>query len=384
MSDSQGSSDCPHLGMCKKIEPMTTFVKGLDLCQSFFQEIAQPILITTFPSLRYSAGLLGYGSDVLGFDDALSTDHNWGPRFTLFLPEESFEERKTHIMAAFAAGFPYEYKGLSVNFSAPDWHDKGVRRQEFISQGAVDPLIEYHTVREYFENYLGYTPFKDIPVAQWLTFTEHRLLGVTSGRVFHDDLGIREVRQELAYFPREIWLWLMAAQWTMIAEEEAFVGRCGYGEDDIGSRVIAARQVQRLMRLGFLLEKRYTPYSKWFGAAFKNLDIASVLLPTLEQVLRAANWQEREHYLGRAYQIVVEKHNALSLTEELSVEMSAYFGRPFQVVGAHRFAAALRRAIHCAELQHLVPAIGSVSQFTDSVTLFDDIKLYGKLQKLYQ
>jgi len=89
----------------------------------------------------------------------------------------------------------------------------------------------------------------------------------------------------------------------MIAEEEAFVGRCGYAKDDIGSRASAARQVQRLMRLGFLLEQRYTPYSKWVGAAFKNLDIAPVLLPTLEQVLRAANWQEREHYLGQAYQI---------------------------------------------------------------------------------
>jgi hypothetical protein len=95
-------------------------MRGLDLCAAFFQEIAQPILIANFPSLRYAAGLLGSGSDVLGFDDALSTDHNWGPRFTLFLPEEHFEERKTHIMAAFAADFPYEYKGFSVHFSTPD------------------------------------------------------------------------------------------------------------------------------------------------------------------------------------------------------------------------------------------------------------------------
>lgn len=354
-------------------------MKGLDLCEAFFQEIAQPILVTSFPSLRYAAGLCGYGSDVL-----VSAGHNWGPRFTLFLPEESFEEWETHIMAAFAVGFPYEYKGCSVHFSAPEWHEKGVRRQEFISHGRVDPLIEYHTVRSYFEDYLGHTPGKDISVAQWLTFTEHRLLGVTSSKVFHNDLGILEVRKKLAYFPREIWLWMMAAQWTMIAEEEAFVGRCGYVGDDMGSRVIATRQVQRLMRLGFLLEKRYAPYSKWLGAAFKTLAIAPVLLPILEQVLAASFWQEREHYLGRAYQIVAEKHNALGLTEELNTEMNAYFGRPFQVLGAHRFAAALRKAIRCTALKQMVPEIGSVSQFTDSVTLFNAVKLYGKLQKLYQ
>jgi hypothetical protein len=254
--------------MPKQMEPKTSFVKGLDLSEAFFQDIAQPILTTRFPSLRCSAGLFGYGSDVLGFDDHLSTDHNWGPRFTLFLPEDSFEEWKTQITAAFAVDFPYEYEGFSVHFSAPERNNKSVRQQEFIDQGRVNPLIESHTVRSYFEDYLGYTPHTDITVPQWLTFTEHRLLGVTSGKVFHDDLGICEVRNKLAYFPRDIWLWLMAAQWTMIAEEEAFVGRCGYVADEMGSRLVAARQVQRMMRLGFLLEQRYAPYSKWFGVAF--------------------------------------------------------------------------------------------------------------------
>lgn len=366
------------------MEPRASFVKGLDLSEAFFLEVAQPILTTHFPLLSYSAGLFGYGSDVLGFDDVVSTDHNWGPRFTLFLPGESFDGWKTQIVAAFAAEFPYEYEGFSVHFSAPDEHDKGVRWQEFLHQGSVNPLIEYHTVLSYFESYLGYTPHTDVTVAQWLTFTEHRLLGVTSGKVFHDDLGVRTVRNRLAYFPRDIWLWLMAAQWTMIAEEEAFVGRCGSVADDMGSRLIAARQTQRLMRLGFLLEQRYAPYSKWFGTAFKTLEIASMLLPVLEQVLSASVWHEREQYLGRAYQIVAEKHNTLGLTEELSTEMSTYFERPFQVLGAHRFAAALRSMIHCTELQQLVPEIGSVSQFTDSVTVCDDVKLYGKLQRLYQ
>lgn len=34
------------------------------------------------------AGLMGYGSDVLGYDDEISTDHMWGPRFYLFLREK--------------------------------------------------------------------------------------------------------------------------------------------------------------------------------------------------------------------------------------------------------------------------------------------------------
>jgi len=63
---------------------MTAFVKGLDLCESFFNEIAKPILSTNFPALRYAAGVIGYGSEGIGLDDEMSTDHVWGPRFQFF------------------------------------------------------------------------------------------------------------------------------------------------------------------------------------------------------------------------------------------------------------------------------------------------------------
>ena len=58
-----------------------TFIPGRELCRGFFEEAARPILRERFPDLAYTAGLLGYGSDVLGYDDVVSTDHMWGPRF---------------------------------------------------------------------------------------------------------------------------------------------------------------------------------------------------------------------------------------------------------------------------------------------------------------
>lgn len=70
---------------------MTEFIPGLELSKSFYKEAVKPILETQFSGLRYSAASIGYGSDVLGFDTPVSTDHEWGPRLLLFLSEEDFE-----------------------------------------------------------------------------------------------------------------------------------------------------------------------------------------------------------------------------------------------------------------------------------------------------
>ena len=67
---------------------MTDFMSGLAINQLFYEEMVRPILESQFPELEHSAALIGWGSEVLGYDDVQSTDHNWGPRFQLFLAEQ--------------------------------------------------------------------------------------------------------------------------------------------------------------------------------------------------------------------------------------------------------------------------------------------------------
>ena len=105
------------------------FQKGKELCRDFYREAVKPILDRNFPGLRYSAGLLGYGSDVLGYDDPVSTDHMWGPRLYLFLAEEEMG-KKGDVWNALCAELPGEFGGHSVHFSEPDPDDNGVRHPE--------------------------------------------------------------------------------------------------------------------------------------------------------------------------------------------------------------------------------------------------------------
>jgi len=116
------------------------FIKGLELCETFFHEHGLPIIRQYNPNLNFSAGLIGYGSDVLGYDDCVSADHMWGPRFYLFLQENDIKS-KNDLINLFETNLPYVYKGFSVNFSKPDPNDNGVRHTEFINSGKVSPLI---------------------------------------------------------------------------------------------------------------------------------------------------------------------------------------------------------------------------------------------------
>ncbi|MGE5223761.1 MAG: DUF4037 domain-containing protein [Omnitrophica WOR_2 bacterium] len=196
---------------------------------------------------------------------------------------------------------------------------------------------------------------------------QQQLLSVTAGRVFLDGLGqLDAARAKLAYYPHDVWLYLLAAQWMRISQEEHFMGRTGQAGDELGSRMVAARLVKDLMNLCFLMERRYAPYVKWFGTAFSRLDCSRALIPLFEQVLTAAGWQERQAPLVSAYEIAAHMHNALGITEPLVEQASYFYNRPFLVIGGGRFYEAIHKQIQDAHVLALPEKLGGVDQFLDS------------------
>jgi hypothetical protein len=67
---------------------VSSFVPGLELSGLYYWEAVRPILDAGYPGLAHSAGLIGTGSEVLGFDTEMSADHSWGPRVIVYLSEE--------------------------------------------------------------------------------------------------------------------------------------------------------------------------------------------------------------------------------------------------------------------------------------------------------
>lgn len=130
------------------------------------------------------------------------------------------------------------------------------------------------------------------------------------------------------------------------------------------------------------MERRYAPYSKWFGSAFKQLSCSAALLPSLEAVVRASDWRDRERHLSRAYEFVARMHNDLGITEPIEAKVTRFHNRPYLVLYGNR-PEAIRNAIQDEEVLAMTPHIGSVDQFSDSTDILSYPKNRERLKALY-
>lgn len=359
-----------------------SFIKGLQLSQHFYDECVQPLLAKHFPTLRYSAARIGHGSDVLGFDTAQSMDHDWGLKLMLFLEPDALTTQRDEIDHCLRTNLPYSFRGFTTNFGT---NDDGTTRWEPIDAGPVNHGITFHSVDGYFEKWLNINPNSDFKPVDWLTTPQQILRSLTAGSVFSDGLQqLEPIRTKLAYYPHDVWLYMMANQWRRIAQEEAFMGRCGQAGDELGSRLVAQRLVMDIMWLCFLLERVYAPYTKWFGSAFAALSCASILTEIFHQILNAQTWPEREVPLTVAYKIMAQMHNDLEVTDPLSTATSLYHKRPFQVIHADRFVDALYAKIEDADVLALPRHLGSVDQFVDSTDVLSYPQQLIPLRSIYK
>lgn len=355
------------------IEETPSFIPGLELAGYLYHEAVRPILSARFPGLAHSAGRLGEGSDVLGFDTPRSIDHDWGPKVTLFLSEDDLARHGPAVNETLARELPREIRGYSTHFATvPD--DPGVMWMAPAGEGPIRHGIEMTTVERFARGYVGIDATHPVSVGEWLAIAPQRLRTVASGRVFHDGLGALEpLRAALRRYPRDVWLYLMACQWRRIDQEEPFVGRTGEAGDELGSRLVAARQAIEMMRLCFLIEGEHAPYMKWFGTAFARLRCAPTLEPLFHQALDAPTWREREAPLSAARVHLAHMHNDLGVTPPLEAAVSPFWGRPYMVLHAGRFVDALRATITDEQVLALPPYRGAVWQYADSTDVLSSI-----------
>lgn len=178
------------------------FIPGFALSRMLFEDAVESLLSKHAPGLRYAAGLIGSGSDVLAFDDERSTDHDWAPRIAVLVaetvPRSSYDEMRRvfgeHVPAT-VAGCPTRYiqspleAGMMILPDDSTW--------EAMTHG-----VTIGTLPDFPMSKWGITSTAHLDCATWLTMSEQHLPEVTCGGVWRDDTGDLAIAQHVDPTPR--------------------------------------------------------------------------------------------------------------------------------------------------------------------------------------
>lgn len=360
---------------------MNDFISGLELSKQFYHQAVKPILDKHFPKLKYSVARIGSGSDVLGYDTLRSTDHDWGPRLDLFLSEEDFESLKEKISLKLSEELPKKFMGYSTHYRIAD---DGVKIMDLIEEGNVNHNVLFYTVKSFFKKFLAVNPFEELSEINWLAFPEQQLLAVTSGAVYHDGLrNLTIAREKFNYYPQNVWLYLLKMQWYILGEESPYPGRAAEINDEIGSHIITINQINKLMKLCFLMEKKYAPYSKWLTFAFSKLNSGSKLLPIIKKIISATEWSQQEKYLIEAYTLVAKLHNDLKITESIDINVATFHNRPYSIINFDDFIEKIDERIPKDSLLKKFK-LGSINQISNETYILCYIELIDAIYNQFK
>lgn len=236
-------------------------MKGLELSEKYYEAFGKQMIHESFPELedRIATGLVGEGSECFGFDDGISTDHDFEPGFCMFIPSGLDSKTVFNLERAYSK-LPKEFEGF--------------KRQTLSPTGGGR-----HGVIEMCEFYTKHTGFESGPetLEDWLGIPEYALSEATNGKVFRDDLGeFTAIRNRLMNRPEEIRLKKLAGNLLLMAQSGQYnYGRClKHGEKE-AAQLAMCEFVKHTMSVFFLLEKRYQPYYKWSFRALRESKLFS-------------------------------------------------------------------------------------------------------------
>lgn len=289
-------------------------MKGLELSRAFYAEYGKPMLEADFPDLlpHIAVGLVGAGSECLGFDDDASHDHDFEPGFCIFLPGEEVIDRETafRLERAYAA-LPKEFMGYRRSRLSPTGGARHgvIRRADFLNEKTG-------------------TPDGALTLRDFLYLPEQALLETTNGALFYDgDGSFTIIRTRLSSLPADVRRKKMAGELLLAGQAGEYnLPRSLSRGDTAAAQLCACEFVKSALHFIFLSNKSYLPYYKWQFRALKALPTLSHLSDDLLSLISSPATEEtlaRVAGIADAIRAVLE-NEGVAVKANASLEECAY------------------------------------------------------------
>lgn len=248
---------------------------GLPLCKAYYEEIGKPMLEKAFASVqdRIAVGLVGDGSECLGFDDEISRDHDWGPSFCLWLTNDDYATFGQDLQKAYDT-LPKTFRGFT-------------RKTASGGEGRVGVL----RISDFYRQFIGLSRVPQT-VAEWNAIPEKDFAKATNGEVFADLLGrFTEIRQALLqYYPEDVRLKKIAVRAATMAQSGQYnYPRILKRHDVVAAGCALYEFVNAAMSMAYLLNKQYMPFYKWAFRGLRDLPKVPQMHSKLEALCTSTN-----------------------------------------------------------------------------------------------
>lgn len=236
-------------------------MKGLELAWRYYEAYGKVMLEEKFPNLRgrVAAGLVGQGSECLGFDDAISADHDYGPSFCLWLTKEDYKQYGEEMQRAYD-GLPAAFEGVEA------------RKVSAHGSGRVGVLC----IPDF---YYGLTGFAQAPQSnrEWMQIPEAALCTATNGKVFDDPLGeFSRIREGFLVYPEDVRIKKIAERAAKMAQSGQYnYARAMKRGETVAAMLALAEFTKNTISMVYLLNRKYTPFYKWMHHGMKELPLLS-------------------------------------------------------------------------------------------------------------
>ena len=281
-------------------------MKGLELSRAYYETYGEPMLKEQFPDLLpfLAAGMTGSGSECFGFDDEISTDHDFEPGFCLFLPgEDVVDRRRAFLLERAYAKLPKEFHGFRRSLMQP-------------VGGARHGVMR---IEDFLNEKTG-TPDGRLTLSRWMTIPEASLAEAVNGLLFFDNYGeMTQIRQRLAHYPEEIRRKKLAGHLLLMAQSGQYnYMRCLKHGETGAAQLAVCEFVKSAMAVLFLLSGKYQPYYKWAFKALREIPGRGPEADLLEYLLTTDNSEDNRD----AKYMVIEEIAADIIDELIDLELT--------------------------------------------------------------
>ena len=271
-ADATGTEPASETGERAAAMGGTPEMTGLELCRLYYEQYGKPMIAEKFQAYEHliAVGLVGKGSDCFGFDDVQSRDHDFGPRFVMWVTKKVYGEIGEELQAA--------YENLPRSFMGVDrietFHGRD-RSGVMVIEDFYKSTLGYDLISAFLQSSGNGTLDKEslTTIKSWLAVHDYALAAAVNGAVFRDDEGIfTRYRDKLkAYYPKAVWYRKIAQTCALFSQSGQYnLPRMRVRGQLVAAELAKAECARQAMKLYYLLNKTYAPHDKWL---FKGMPV---------------------------------------------------------------------------------------------------------------